>query len=193
MPASPISLEMILAAAQAGEGVDWEFKSAKGGVPGSLWESYSANRRRWATYRVKNSPTAPDLFTTAAKDSSHLNESSSHLGADSSHLGGDSSHLDRLRESGLPEAVREVAGRGKVKPELMEKAILELCRGRYLTVLELATLLNRYPPSLRNRHITPMVAAGLLRLRFPRQGNRPDQAYTAAESLPPSSEPPPHS
>ena len=36
------SLNELLEAAKVGETTDWEFKSAKGGLPRSLWESYSA-------------------------------------------------------------------------------------------------------------------------------------------------------
>ena len=36
------ALSDILAAAQVGETTDWEFKSARGGFPGSFWETYSA-------------------------------------------------------------------------------------------------------------------------------------------------------
>lgn len=35
-------LDRILEAAQVGETTDWEFKSARGGFPGSFWETYSA-------------------------------------------------------------------------------------------------------------------------------------------------------
>ena len=35
-------LDRILEAVQVGETTDWEFKSARGGFPGSFWETYSA-------------------------------------------------------------------------------------------------------------------------------------------------------
>ncbi len=38
----PTLFDRVLAAARIGENDDWEFKSSKGGFPGSFWETYSA-------------------------------------------------------------------------------------------------------------------------------------------------------
>jgi ATP-dependent DNA helicase RecG len=38
----PSLLDRVLAAARIGENDDWEFKSSKGGFPGSFWETYGA-------------------------------------------------------------------------------------------------------------------------------------------------------
>ena len=37
-----ITCAQILEGAAVGEGTDWELESAKGGLPGSLWATYSA-------------------------------------------------------------------------------------------------------------------------------------------------------
>jgi hypothetical protein len=74
----------------------------------------------------------------------------------------------------------KVAGKGKVSKTEMEAVILELCRERYLTLTELASLLGRAAQNLRNSYLTPMVRAGKLRFKYPGQPNRTDQAYTTA-------------
>jgi len=139
----------------------------------------SDNRRRWATHRFKAKNKAiPDLFDREAD--------SSHKDADSSHKDGDSSPIETLRAGGFSDTVKTVIDSQRTTPALMEEAILDLCRGRYLTAQQLADLLHRNPAGLRNRYVSPMVAAEKLLKRYPQQGIRPDQAYTTAESQSPS-------
>jgi ATP-dependent DNA helicase RecG len=66
----------------------------------------------------------------------------------------------------------------------MTATILALCRERFLTLAELALLLDRSAPNLRGAYLSPMVQAGHLRYRYPESPNRPDQAYTAADEAP---------
>lgn len=67
-----------------------------------------------------------------------------------------------------------------MSPKDMEKIVLDLCRGRWLSRNEIATLVARNSEGLRQRFLNPMVEHGLLRLRYPDKPNRTDQAYTAA-------------
>jgi hypothetical protein len=61
----------------------------------------------------------------------------------------------------------------------MRHLVRALCDGRYLTTRQLAALLNRSPGKIQDRIIGPMVKEGILRMRFPDEPNRPDQAYMA--------------
>lgn len=151
------------------------------------------NQRRWTRYSLPAS-IAPrqDLFSneetkgaavgcpSEASHSSPLAGDSSPLAGNSSPLTADSSPLPPKGEDWQATAAR-VASKGKVPKNEMQAVILELCRNRFLTVSELASLLNRAGPNLRGKYLTPMVRAGLLHYRYPDRPNRPDQAYTASE------------
>lgn len=71
----------------------------------------------------------------------------------------------------------------RLQPNEMERLILELCRGRWLTRNDLVKLLDRNPDGLRSRFLTPLVAHGRLRLSYPDKPNRADQAYSAGDMV----------
>jgi len=92
--------------------------------------------------------------------------------------------MTEVSEEGLLHVLASpVAFVGKSSASLVRKTIVEICKGRFLTAEHLARLLNRNANGLRNRYLSPMVAEGLLTLRYPESANRPDQAYSSAEDL----------
>lgn len=133
----------------------------------------SDNRRRWTTYRLSGG-------TGNRGDSSLFPEDSSHSAGDSSHSAKDSSHSADM--DALQAIAATVAGKGRASAEEIRETVLRLCKGRFLTAEELARLLDRTAPNLRSRYLSPLVAEGLLRLRYPDAANRPDQAYTVADN-----------
>jgi len=60
---------------------------------------------------------------------------------------------------------------------LVERAILELCSGRFLTSQELATSLMRSPHSVKTRYLPPLVQDGRLEMLYAEIPNHPQQAY----------------
>jgi hypothetical protein len=65
----------------------------------------------------------------------------------------------------------------RLKPEVMYGIIRDLCRGRELTLRQLAELLKRESGGLQRWTLRPMVQGGQLRLQFPDNPNHPKQAY----------------
>ncbi|ORJ58327.1 hypothetical protein B5V00_12740 [Geothermobacter hydrogeniphilus] len=146
---------------------------------------------RWTRYRLPDSTLPGDLDSVHKDlDSVHKDLDSVHKDLDSVHKDLDSVHkdLDSVHKDldsvhkvdPLLLKIAEPARRSqRLPPEQMEKLIVEMCRGRWLTRRELAGLLQRNPDSLRARYLTPMVAHGVLQLRYPDKPNRVDQAYSA--------------
>ncbi|MBU1619907.1 MAG: putative DNA binding domain-containing protein [Gammaproteobacteria bacterium] len=69
----------------------------------------------------------------------------------------------------------------RLDTETMRTLILTLCRGHYISVAVLETLLDRKPQSLRQNYLKPMVTDGLLKMAFPHKPNSPKQGYTATD------------
>ena len=100
-------------------------------------------------------------------DLQHLDESLQHLDDNLQHLDENLQHLP---------AVEEVRNAKKTSRDVVIKAILEACVGRFLTAIELATLLNRDVASLRNHYLSKMVKDEQLELKY-KESNHRNQAY----------------
>ena len=124
---------------------------------------------RWSRYRL---PETSHSVHKVAGDSVHKVGDSVHKAA------GDSVHSAELLAIAQPARSQK-----RLQPAEMERIILELCQGRWLTRNQLSGLLDRNPDGLRSRFLTPMVAHGHLRLRYPDKPNRADQAYTAGDPV----------
>lgn len=59
----------------------------------------------------------------------------------------------------------------------MRFTILELCCGRFLSVADLAFLLNRSSQGLRDRFLKPLIDQELLERPFPQRPNHEQQGY----------------
>jgi ATP-dependent DNA helicase RecG len=65
----------------------------------------------------------------------------------------------------------------RLSPKNMRKIILEVCEDHFLSIKDLADLLERDSKALQEQYITPLLAEGLLELKYPDIKNHPDQAY----------------
>ncbi len=137
----------------------------------------SDGRRRWSRYKLPSSPEAFDFKGESGALAGSLHkESSTHKDSihkeDSSHKG-----LTQNETTQLKLIAASALERKRLPPEQLKKIILELCRERFLTMREIASLINRNESAVRSRFLRVMVREGLMELRFPNKVNAPNQAY----------------
>lgn len=84
------------------------------------------------------------------------------------------SHVEEQTLLAIAEPVRSTR---RTDPAVTRATILSLCQDRFLSLRQLATLLDRGPETLRDGFVSPLVREGLLELRYPDKPSRRDQAY----------------
>ncbi|MEP0547500.1 MAG: ATP-binding protein [Rhodothermales bacterium] len=119
---------------------------------------------------VYTTPSEPPSIDSEGS-STHPAESSTHSEGGSTQEEQDVEQDERLRAIAKPVSTRKTAPR-----KLVRRTILELCTGRYLTLQELADLLNRDPRTLRTHYIPELVSEGRLEQKYPTKSD-PRQAY----------------
>ncbi len=82
-------------------------------------------------------------------------------------------------EQELRAIAQPVASKGKAPKGDVERVIVELCSGRFMSRDQLSKLLDRSSEKLRKDYLSPLVESGRLRYRYPDAPNSPNQAYTA--------------
>ncbi len=163
----------------------------------------SSGAGRGAIYRFSGTAEVKpeDVFGAS---SPNLEGSSPNLGSSSPNLKGSSPNLANARDqrgrllsdkhhlpfvddvgelslefrSELERAAKQAREKKKLPGDEMKTIIRELCRGQFVTIGSLASLLDRQPETLRGQYLSPMHKARELALAFPDVPSDPRQAYT---------------
>ena len=110
-------------------------------------------------------------------DSSQQERRSSQQASRSSHQETGDSQQESLLAIAQPVRERPTAPR-----KLVESVILQLCTGRFLTLQQIALLLNRSPGTLHNHYLGRLVREKRLALKYRETPSHPNQAYTTPGS-----------
>lgn len=151
------------------------------------------NKGRWSSYTLAPENSAKEHSSLPHKDGSlphkdvslpYKEDSFPHKNSSSQHNGVEAPQGEDIllpeppateTNGTLPDIVQEIRGRQRSSSDKMEKAILLLCKNRYVMPRELAELLQRNIKTLRNQYISKLVCQGKLVLQFTGQRTHPAQ------------------
>ncbi|MBM7700704.1 hypothetical protein [Kurthia huakuii] len=88
-----------------------------------------------------------------------------------------SNEADKVLLTTLRSKVIHIAESKRTKPQQLKDAVLTICEGRFLTLQEIAEILNRNETHLRKTIITPLVESQELILKHPDKPTHMNQAY----------------
>ncbi|MBO7329638.1 MAG: putative DNA binding domain-containing protein [Lentisphaeria bacterium] len=111
---------------------------------------------------------------------SHHNASNSHHNASNSHHNVPEPESYITCDEELLKISAEVRKSKRATPEKIQATILELCMGRYLSVAEIATLVNRGKVTIGNNYLVQLCKDGKLEPQF-KVKNHPAQKYTTVQ------------
>lgn len=77
---------------------------------------------------------------------------------------------------GLVRKIEETRAKGRIDPELLDKLVLEICMYDWITLPQLAFVLDRTPAHMRKRCLQALVRHGLLLMKY-EDPTHPAQAY----------------
>jgi len=135
---------------------------------------------RWTRYALPG--LAVEAEGPANEGSSVANEGSSVANEGSSAANEGSSAANEgvfvvLEPVALEVLIAKVRNSERARKEVVEAAILSLCRHQFFTLMELSERLNRSSQRLQDAYISKLVGRGSLELRFPDNPTHPQQAY----------------
>ncbi|MCX4383894.1 MAG: ATP-binding protein [Parabacteroides distasonis] len=185
------------------ESYDLEFKSAKGGLPRSLWESYSAfanseggtiilgvSEKDNYCYLdglgedvVRKSIMLKDLCSQGYLNpenkgrwtSYHLNKGIGlKQGSLFENLDG---HLNEKMDTSDKKDGHLGRNMQEIKSSELKSYIVEICSSKYLTIEEIAVKTRRTSKYLKNKIVSQLLKDGLLERLYPTTPNHPNQAY----------------
>jgi predicted HTH transcriptional regulator len=89
----------------------------------------------------------------------------------------DLSMIDQAAVATL-RSIASGVSRGRMQTAKVDKILIELCQGRYLSIKVLSSLIGRAETYLRQNYLNRLVTSGQLVRAFPSKPNDPRQAYT---------------
>ena len=93
----------------------------------------------------------------------------------------DLSSLDRETLLQVNKYAETVSGKKKIPSSEMNLIVINICKGRFLTLKVIAEILGKNEIYLRQSVLNPLVVSGVLERAFPQAPSHPRQAYTTTQ------------